>query len=134
MLKAKNQLNNTNYEYRSRSRPGASGLHLCFFADDVVLLAPPSKDFHLTLGWFTVVLLHSWDENWHLQIQGWKRVSFLLQVRGEHPQVEEFKHLGIIFRSEDDRRIGAAATVIRLLYWSVVIKKEVSRKAMFSIL
>lgn len=99
--------------YRSWSRVGASELHLCSFVDEVVLLASLDKDLHHTLRWFAVELLHSWDESRHLQIQGWSRVAFLLpQVRGEQlSQVEKFKYLGIFFRSEDDRRIDAAATV-----------------------
>ncbi|KAL1267733.1 hypothetical protein QQF64_033096 [Cirrhinus molitorella] len=48
--------------------------------------------------------------------------------------VEEFKYLGILFTSEGrmereiDRRIGAAAAVMRLMYCSVVVKKELSLK------
>ena len=36
-------------------------------------------------------------------------------------------------KREIDRRIGAVAAVMRLLYWSVVVKKELSRKAKLSI-
>ncbi|KAK3514353.1 hypothetical protein QTP70_015882 [Hemibagrus guttatus] len=63
-----------------------------------------------------------------------------LQVGGEVlPQVEEFKYLGILFTSEGrmdreiDRRIGAAAAVMRSMYRSVVVKKELSWKAKLSI-
>ena len=48
------------------------------------------------------------------------------------PQVEEFKYLGILFTSEErmeretDRRIGAADAVMRPLYQSVVVKRELS--------
>ncbi|KAK3564674.1 hypothetical protein QTP86_024821 [Hemibagrus guttatus] len=55
------------------------------------------------------------------------------------PQVEEFKYLGVLFTSEGrmdreiDRRIGAAAAVMRSMYRSVVMKKELSRKAKLSI-
>ncbi|KAK3559006.1 hypothetical protein QTP86_000109 [Hemibagrus guttatus] len=69
-----------------------------------------------------------------------KKVACTLQVGGEVlPQVEEFKYLGVLFTSEGrmdreiDRRIGAAATVMRSMYRSVVVKKELSRKAKFSI-
>ncbi|CAM4428457.1 unnamed protein product [Leuciscus chuanchicus] len=62
------------------------------------------------------------------------------QVGGELlPQVEEFKYLGVLFTSEGrmereiDRRIGAASAVMRALYRSVVVKKELSRKAKLSI-
>ena len=30
-----------------------------------------------------------------------------------------------------DRRIGAATAVVQTLYWSVVVKRELSRKALF---
>ncbi|TWW54485.1 hypothetical protein D4764_0145930 [Takifugu flavidus] len=55
------------------------------------------------------------------------------------PQVEEFKYLGVLFTSEGrmereiDRRIGAASAVMRTLHRSVVVKRELSRKAKLSI-
>ncbi|KAK3549306.1 hypothetical protein QTP70_034533, partial [Hemibagrus guttatus] len=65
-----------------------------------------------------------------------KKVACTLQVGGEVlPQVEEFKYLGVLFTSEGrmdheiDRRISAAAAVMRSMYRSVVVKKELSRKA-----
>ncbi len=72
-----------------------------------------------------------WDDNQHLQVRGHSGV-FL-------PQVEEFKYLGVIFTMEGrmereiDRRIGAASAVMRLMYRSVVVKKELSCKAKLSI-
>ncbi|KAK3563871.1 hypothetical protein QTP86_004810 [Hemibagrus guttatus] len=69
-----------------------------------------------------------------------KKVACTLQVGGEVlPQVEEFKYLGVLFTSEGrmdreiDRRIGAAAAVLRSMYRSVVVKKELSQKAKLSI-
>ncbi|KAK3556338.1 hypothetical protein QTP70_007102 [Hemibagrus guttatus] len=69
-----------------------------------------------------------------------KKVACTLQVGGEVlPQVEEFKYLGVLFTSEGrmdreiDRRIGAAAAAMRSMYQSVVVKKELSRKAKLSI-
>uniref|UniRef100_A0A3P8VZB6 Spliceosome associated factor 3, U4/U6 recycling protein n=1 Tax=Cynoglossus semilaevis TaxID=244447 RepID=A0A3P8VZB6_CYNSE len=69
-----------------------------------------------------------------------KKVVCTLRVGDEVlPQVEEFKYLGVLFTSdgrierEIDRRIGAAAAVMRSLYRSVVVKKELSRKAKRSI-
>ncbi|KAK3514648.1 hypothetical protein QTP70_021558 [Hemibagrus guttatus] len=69
-----------------------------------------------------------------------KKVVCTLQVGGEVlPQVEEFKYLGVLFTSEGrmdceiDRQIGAAAAVMRSMYRSVVVKKELSRKAKLSI-
>uniref|UniRef100_A0A3P9KA67 Chromodomain Y like 2 n=1 Tax=Oryzias latipes TaxID=8090 RepID=A0A3P9KA67_ORYLA len=55
------------------------------------------------------------------------------------PQVEEFKYPGVLFTSEGrpereiDRRIGAASVVMRSLYRSVVVKRELSQKAKLSI-
>ncbi|KAK3556390.1 hypothetical protein QTP70_007992 [Hemibagrus guttatus] len=64
-----------------------------------------------------------------------KKVACTLQVGGEVlPQVEEFKYLGVLFTSEGrmdreiDRQIGAAAAIMRSMYRSVVVKKELSRK------
>ncbi|TWW69735.1 hypothetical protein D4764_18G0005410 [Takifugu flavidus] len=69
-----------------------------------------------------------------------KKVECLLRVKEEIlPQVEEFKYLGVLFTSggrmerEIDRRIGAASTVMRTLHRSVVVKRELSRKAKLSI-
>ena len=49
-----------------------------------------------------------------------KKVAYPLRVGGELlPKVEEFKYIGVLFTSEGrmecetDRRIGAAATVMR---------------------
>ncbi|KAK7913154.1 hypothetical protein WMY93_013365 [Mugilogobius chulae] len=65
-----------------------------------------------------------------------RKKGALPQVGGESlPQVEEFKYLGVLFTSEGrmereiDRRIGAASAVMRLLYQTIVEKKELSRKA-----
>ncbi|KAI3375916.1 hypothetical protein L3Q82_003772 [Scortum barcoo] len=69
-----------------------------------------------------------------------EKVACPLQVGGEVlPQVEEFKYLGVLFTSEGkiereiDRRIGAASAVMRSVYRTVVVKKELSRKAKLSI-
>ena len=53
--------------------------------------------------------------------------------------MEEFKYLGVLFTSEGrmereiDRRIGAAAAIMRTLHRSVVVKRELSEKAKLSI-
>ncbi|KAK3550423.1 hypothetical protein QTP86_025157 [Hemibagrus guttatus] len=69
-----------------------------------------------------------------------EKVACTLQVGGEVlPQVQEFKYLGVLFTGEGrmdreiDRWIGAAAAVMRSMYRSVVVKKELSRKAKLSI-
>ncbi|TWW56187.1 hypothetical protein D4764_08G0001740 [Takifugu flavidus] len=65
-----------------------------------------------------------------------KKVECLLRVKEEIlPQVEEFNYLGVLFTSEGkmerkiDRRISAASVVMRTLHGSVVVKRELSRKA-----
>ncbi|TWW73564.1 hypothetical protein D4764_15G0009580 [Takifugu flavidus] len=79
-----------------------------------------------------------------VRIAGCKSDSFpvecLLRVGEEVlPQVEEFKYLGILFTNEGrmereiDRRIGAASAVMQALNRSVMVKKELSRKAKLSI-
>ncbi|TWW61054.1 hypothetical protein D4764_05G0011440 [Takifugu flavidus] len=69
-----------------------------------------------------------------------KKVECLLRVKEEIlPQVEEFKYLGVLFMSKEgmeqeiDRWIGVASTVMRTLHRSVVVKRELSRKAKLSI-
>ncbi|KAI3373259.1 hypothetical protein L3Q82_006385 [Scortum barcoo] len=69
-----------------------------------------------------------------------KRVACPLWVGGEVlPQVEEFKYLGVLFMSEGkmeceiDRQIGVVSAVMRSVYRTIVVKKELSRKAKLSI-
>ena len=59
-----------------------------------------------------------------------KKVACSLRDGGELlPHVEEFKYLWVLFTSEGrmeriiDRWIGAAATVMLSLYWSVTVTK-----------
>jgi len=55
------------------------------------------------------------------------------------PQVKEFKYLGVLFTSEGkmereiDRRSSVAAAVKQALYRTVLVKRELSRKAKLSI-
>ncbi len=65
-----------------------------------------------------------------------KKVACPLQVGGEFlPQVEEFKYLGVLFTSEGrmEREIDRRITVMRSMYRSVVVKKELSCKSKLSI-
>ena len=64
----------------------------------------------------------------------------VLQVNGATlKQVEKFKYLGVSFTSDGrqdeelDTRIGKANGVMRALHYSVVIKRELSKKATLSI-
>ncbi|KAK3538499.1 hypothetical protein QTP86_006187 [Hemibagrus guttatus] len=114
------------------------------FADDVVLLASSGLDLQHALGRFAAECeaagMRVSTSKSEAMVLDRKKVACTLQVGGEVlPQVEEFKYLGVLFTSEArmdreiDRRIGAAAAVMRSMYRSVVVKKELSRKAKLSI-
>ncbi|KAL0194436.1 hypothetical protein M9458_012732, partial [Cirrhinus mrigala] len=99
------------------------------FADDVVLLASSNQDLQRALGRFAAQCEAA---GMGISTSNRKRVACPLQVGGESlPQVEEFNE-GRMER-EIDRRIGAASAVMRSLYQSVVVKKELSCKAKLSI-
>ena len=60
----------------------------------------------------------------------------MLQVNGATlKQVKKFKYLGVAFTSDErqdeelDTRIGKASAVMRALHYSVVMKRELSKKA-----
>ncbi|KAK3508912.1 hypothetical protein QTP70_013723 [Hemibagrus guttatus] len=114
------------------------------FADDVVLLAPSSLDLQHALGRFSAECeaagIRVSTSKSEAMVLDRNKVACTLQVGGEVlPQVEEFKYLGVLFTSEGrmdreiDRRIGAAAAVMRSMYRSAVVKKELSWKAKLSI-
>ncbi|KAK3569880.1 hypothetical protein QTP86_006752 [Hemibagrus guttatus] len=114
------------------------------FADDVVLLASSGLDLQHALGRFAAECeaagMKVSTSKSEAMVLDRKKVACTLQVGGEVlPQVEEFKYLGVLFTSEGrmdreiGRRIGAAAAVMRSMYRSVVVKKELSRKAKLSI-
>ncbi|KAK3518667.1 hypothetical protein QTP70_007160 [Hemibagrus guttatus] len=114
------------------------------FADDVALLASSGLDLQHALGCFAAECeaagMRVSTSKSEAMVLNRKKVACTLQVGGEVlPQVEEFKYLGVFFTSEGrmdreiDRRIGAAAAVMRSMYRSVVVKKELSRKAKLSI-
>uniref|UniRef100_A0A8C6M0A0 Reverse transcriptase domain-containing protein n=1 Tax=Nothobranchius furzeri TaxID=105023 RepID=A0A8C6M0A0_NOTFU len=132
----------------SRRSQGVEGI--CFgglrirsllFADDV---ASSERDLQLSLEQFAAeceaagMRISSSKSETMVLIQ--KSVECILRARDEIlPQVEEFKYLGVLFTSEGrlereiDRRIGAASAVMLALYRSVVVKRELSQKAMLSI-
>ncbi|KAK0155726.1 Retrovirus-related Pol polyprotein from type-1 retrotransposable element R2 [Merluccius polli] len=114
------------------------------FADDVVLMASSDRDLQLSLDRFTAECeaagMRISTSKSESMVLNWKRVECTLRVGDEIlPQVEEFKYLGVLFTSEGrmereiDRRIGAASAVMRTLHGSVVVKRELSRKAKLSI-
>ncbi|KAI3356985.1 hypothetical protein L3Q82_003620 [Scortum barcoo] len=109
------------------------------FADDVVLLASTSQDLQHVLERFAAECeaagMRISTSKSEAMVLDRKRVACPLRVGGEVlPQVEEFKYLGVLFTSEGkmereiDRRIGAASAVMRSVYRTVVVKKELSRK------
>ncbi|KAI3373890.1 hypothetical protein L3Q82_022459 [Scortum barcoo] len=113
------------------------------FADDVVLMASSGQDLQHVLERFAAECeaagMRISTSKSEAMVLDRKRVACPLQVGGEVlPQVEEFKYLGVLFTSEGkmereiDRRIGAASAVMRSVYRTVVVKKELSRKAKLS--
>ncbi|TWW54834.1 hypothetical protein D4764_0259720, partial [Takifugu flavidus] len=115
------------------------------FANDVVLLAPSSKDLQHMLGQFATeceaVGMRISTSRSEAMVLARKKVECLLWVGEEVlPQVEEFKYLGILFTSEGRMereierylRIGVGSAVMRVLNRSVMVKKELSRKAKLS--
>jgi len=114
------------------------------FADDVVLLATSERDLQHALGRFAAeceaVGMRVSTSKSEAMVLCRKMVVCSLRVGNELlPQGKEFKYLGVLFTSEGkmeremDRRIGAASSVMRALYRSVVVKRELSRKVKLSI-
>ncbi|TWW56354.1 hypothetical protein D4764_08G0003410 [Takifugu flavidus] len=92
------------------------------FALDVVLLA--SRDLQRSEDRFTTACeaagMKISTSKSEAMVLNWKKVECLLRVKEQIlPQVEEFKHLGVLFTSEGrmeqeiDRRIGAVSAVMR---------------------
>ncbi|TWW74372.1 R2DM Retrovirus-related Pol polyprotein from type II retrotransposable element [Takifugu flavidus] len=99
---------------------GGRKISSLLFVDDVVLLAPSSRDLQQMLGGFAteceVAGMRISTSESESMVLARKKVECLLQVGEEVlPQVEEFKYLGILFTSEGrmereiDRRIGATS-------------------------
>jgi len=70
----------------------------------------------------------------------WKMVDSLLRVRRDGLlQAKELKYLGVFFKSESNmeceiyRQFGMASTVMQAFLWTIMVKKKLSGKAMFSI-
>ena len=114
------------------------------FADDLVLLSSTESGFQRALNSFAdacntagMKISTAKTEVLHLSKNPDQCV---LQVNGAAPkQVEKFKYLGVAFTSggrqaeELDNRIGKASAVMRALHYSVVMKRELSKKAKLSI-
>ena len=115
-------------------RFGSHWISSLLFADDVVLLAPSSQDLQHVLGRFAAECeaagMKISTSKFETMALDRKKVACSLRVGGEFlPQVEDLKYFGVLFTSEGkmereiDRRIGAAAAVMRLLYRSVMVKR-----------
>ena len=114
------------------------------FADDLVLLSSTESGLQRALNSFAdacntagMKICTAKTEVLHLSRNPDQCV---LQVNGATlKQVERFKYLGVAFTSdgrqdeEFDTRIGKASAVMRALHYSVVMKRELSKKAKLSI-
>jgi len=125
-------------------RFGGLGIASLLFADDVVLLASSDHDLRHSLGCFAAeceaASMRVNTSKSEAMVLCRKPVDCSLRVGMEClTQAKEFKYLGVLFTSEGkmereiDRQIGAAAAVKQALYRSVLVKRELSRKAKFSI-
>ena len=114
------------------------------FADDLVLLSSTESGLQRALNSFAdacntagMKISTAKTEVLHLSRNPDQCV---LQVNGATlKQVEKFKYLGVAFTSDGrqdeelDTRIGKASAVMRALHYSVVMKRELSKKANLSI-
>ena len=114
------------------------------FADDLVLLSSTESGLQRALNSFAdawnaagMKICSAKTEVLHLSRNPGQCV---LQVNGARlKQVEKFKYLGVAFTSDGtqdeelDTRIGKASSVMRALHYSVVMKRELSKKAKVSI-
>ena len=116
---------------------------MLLFADDVVLLASSGRDLQLSMERFAteceVAGMGISTSKSEAMVIDRKRVECNLRVwKKILTLAEEFKYLGVLFTSEGriereiDRRISAGSAVMRALHRSVVVKKELSRRAVGS--
>ena len=112
------------------------------FEDDMVLLASLNGDLQLLLERLAAERkapgMRINTSKSETMVLSQKRVGCLPQV-GSLPQVEEFNYVRILFTGEGrteqeiDRRLSAASAIMWSLYWSVVVKRELSQKARLSV-
>ena len=114
------------------------------FADDLVLLSSTESGLQRALNSFAdacntagMKISTAKTEVLHLSRN---HDQCVLQVNGATlKQVEKFKYLGVAFTSDGrqdeelDTRIGKVSAVMRALHYSVVMKRELSKKAKLSI-
>ena len=110
------------------------------FADDLVLLSSTESGLQRALNSFAdacntagMKISTAKTEVPHLSRDP---DQYVLEVNGATlKQVEKFKHLGVAFTSDGrqdeelDTRIGKASAVMQALHYSVVMKRELSKKA-----
>ena len=125
-------------------RLGSFQISRLLFADDLVLLADSEPGLQRALNCFEAAcsiagmkISTAKSEILHLSRSP---NQCCLQVGGVSlKQVEKFKYLGVLFKSdgrqdaEIDARIGKASAVMRALHYSVVMKRELSKKAKLSV-
>ena len=115
------------------------------FADDLVLLSSTEFGLQRALNSFadacsTAGMKIRTAKTEVLHLSRYPDQCILQVNRAALKQVEKFKHLGVAFTSDGrqldeelDTRIGKASAVMRALHYSVVMKRELSKKAKLSI-
>ncbi|KAI3370616.1 hypothetical protein L3Q82_007192 [Scortum barcoo] len=103
---------------RRESGLGTTGFHLCFLQDDVVLLASSGQDLQHVLERFAAEC---------------EAAGMRISTSKSEAMVLDRKRVACPLQGEVERRIGAASAVMRSVYRTVVVKKELSRKAKLSI-
>ena len=109
------------------------------FADDLVLLPSTESGLQRVLNSFADACNISTAKTEVLHLSS-NPGQYMMQENGATlKQVEKFTYLGVAFTcdgrkdEELDTRIGEANTVMRALHYSVVTKRELSKKTMLSI-
>jgi len=120
------------------------GIASLLFVDDVILLASLNHDLRHSLGHFAAECeaagMRFGTSKSEAMVLFQKPVNFSLQVGSEClPQAKEFIYIGVLFTSEGmvereiNRWVGAAAAVKQALHRTVLVKRELGRKAKLSI-
>jgi hypothetical protein len=123
---------------------GSVSVSHLLFADDLAILAPSQVDLQRALDRFSLeceaASMRINTAKTETLVISRNTVECTLHVSGvQLQQVEKFKYLGVLFASdgswdqEIDRRIGAAAAVMRQLYRGVVCKRELSNRAKLAV-
>ena len=109
------------------------------FADDLVLLFSTESGLQLALNSFADACNMSTAKTEVLHLSSDPGQCMMQENGAALKQVEKFAYLGVAFTSDGrqdkelDTRISKARAVMRALHYSVVIKRELSKKAKLSI-